>query len=85
MDPGRAYLQASEPADADSEIDTSLKRRGEVTSLFLDEIPTVRYLPEFLLHSQSFRRIGGARWSRAPVFKSGRCRKNNLGLKTVSG
>ena len=42
---GRAYLQASAAADADSEIDKCLKRRGEAASLFLDENPTIRYLP----------------------------------------
>ncbi|HUK18762.1 MAG TPA: hypothetical protein VLW65_20215, partial [Bryobacteraceae bacterium] len=46
LDLGRAYLQANASADADSELDTCLKRRGEATSLFLDEIPTVRSLPE---------------------------------------
>ena len=50
LDLARAYLQANAPADADSELDTCLKRRGEATSLFLDEIPTVRYLPEVFFY-----------------------------------
>ena len=37
---GRAYLSAGAFAQADSEFDRSLKRRGEALSLFLDEEPT---------------------------------------------
>ena len=37
---------ANAPADADSELDACLKRPGEATSLFLDDVPTYRYLPE---------------------------------------
>jgi tetratricopeptide (TPR) repeat protein len=46
LDLGRAYLVANAPADADSELDVCLKRRGEAISLFLDDVPTYRYLPE---------------------------------------
>jgi eukaryotic-like serine/threonine-protein kinase len=46
FDLGSAYLLANTPADADSEFDACLRRRGEATSLFLDDIPTFRYLPE---------------------------------------
>jgi eukaryotic-like serine/threonine-protein kinase len=46
LDLGRAYLMANAPADADSELDVCIKRRGEATSLFLDDVPTHRYLPE---------------------------------------
>ena len=44
-DRGRAYLAAHSLAEASSEFDLCLKRRGEVTALFLDEIPTYWLLP----------------------------------------
>jgi tetratricopeptide (TPR) repeat protein/tRNA A-37 threonylcarbamoyl transferase component Bud32 len=42
---GRAYLAANQFAQADSEFDACLKRRGEALSLFLDEEPTFGYFP----------------------------------------
>ncbi len=42
---GRAYLEAGQFAQADSEFDRCIKRRGEALSLFLDEGPTYGYLP----------------------------------------
>jgi eukaryotic-like serine/threonine-protein kinase len=42
---GRAYLQANGFAEADSEFDRCIARRGEALSLFLDEAPTYGYLP----------------------------------------
>jgi tetratricopeptide (TPR) repeat protein len=42
---GQAYLEAKAFAEADSEFDLCLKRRGEVTDLFFDYVPTCRYLP----------------------------------------
>jgi len=42
---GRAYLEAGAFAQADSELDRCLKRRGEALSLFLDEEPTYGYFP----------------------------------------
>ncbi len=42
---GRAYLEANAFAEADSEFDQCLKRRGEALSLFMDEVPTYGYLP----------------------------------------
>jgi tetratricopeptide (TPR) repeat protein len=44
-DLGRAYLNASQFAQADSEFDRCIKRRGEAMSLFLDEEPTYGYFP----------------------------------------
>jgi eukaryotic-like serine/threonine-protein kinase len=46
FDLGRAYVEAGEFAQADSELELCLKRRGEATAAFLDEIPTLRVLPE---------------------------------------
>lgn len=45
FDLGRAFLEAGQFAQADSEFDRCLKRRGEALSLFLDEEPTYGYLP----------------------------------------
>jgi eukaryotic-like serine/threonine-protein kinase len=40
FDLGRAYVQAEAYAEADSELELCLKRRGEATAVFLDEAPT---------------------------------------------
>jgi Flp pilus assembly protein TadD len=42
---GRAYLAAELYPDADSEFDVCLKRRGEAAAVFLDDDPSMRYLP----------------------------------------
>src|SRR5207248_7018974 len=42
---GRAYLAAGAFAQADSEFDRCIKRRGEAILLFLDESPTFGYFP----------------------------------------
>jgi tetratricopeptide (TPR) repeat protein len=42
---GRASLAAGNFKDADRDFDVCLKRRGEVSAVFLDEIPTYRLLP----------------------------------------
>ncbi len=34
--------------EADTELDACMKRRGEVTALFLDDVPTWRYFPPAL-------------------------------------
>jgi tRNA A-37 threonylcarbamoyl transferase component Bud32/Flp pilus assembly protein TadD len=46
LDLGRAYLAAKLYPDAENEFDVCLKRRGEASALFLDDEPTVRYVPE---------------------------------------
>jgi serine/threonine protein kinase/tetratricopeptide (TPR) repeat protein len=40
---GRAYLEAKEYIEAHSEFDMCLKRKGEMTSIFLDDFPSYRY------------------------------------------
>jgi tetratricopeptide (TPR) repeat protein len=42
---GRAALAAGAFADADRDFDACLTRRGEIAAVFLDEIPTYRFLP----------------------------------------
>jgi tetratricopeptide (TPR) repeat protein len=45
FDLGRAYIEAGAFAQADSEFDNCIKRRGEALALFLDEAPTYGYFP----------------------------------------
>jgi tetratricopeptide (TPR) repeat protein len=46
FDLGRAYVEVpGAETQADSELDTCLKRRGEALALFVDEEPTYGYLP----------------------------------------
>ena len=42
---GRAYIEAGAFAEATSELDRCLARRGETLALFLDEVPTASYFP----------------------------------------
>jgi tetratricopeptide (TPR) repeat protein len=42
---GRAYLEAGAFTEAYSQFEQCLKRRGEATAVFLDDVPTLRYLP----------------------------------------
>ena len=45
FDLGRAYVALEAFAEAGSELETCLKRRGEATALFLDEVPTYHAFP----------------------------------------
>ena len=52
---GLAYLQAGYHAEALAEFETCMKRRGEATALFIDEMPTFRRLsalPSLLARAQ---------------------------------
>ncbi|HSL22933.1 MAG TPA: protein kinase [Vicinamibacterales bacterium] len=52
---GTAYVNAGHYAEALSELDTASKRRGEATAIFLDDVPTFRYLatlPYWLARAQ---------------------------------
>jgi tetratricopeptide (TPR) repeat protein len=42
---GQAYLAAGRPAEALAELEQAVKRRGETTDAFFDDLPTLRYLP----------------------------------------
>jgi tetratricopeptide (TPR) repeat protein len=46
----RAHLAARAFPQAYSELQLCLKRRGEVTAVFLDDVPTYRYLPQVYLY-----------------------------------
>jgi hypothetical protein len=41
---GVAYVEARAYAEALSELELCVKRRGEATAVFLDDIPTYRYM-----------------------------------------
>lgn len=45
FDLGRAYLDLGAFPEASSEFDVCLKRRGEATSVFLDDVPSYHLLP----------------------------------------
>ncbi len=45
FDMGRAYLDAGAFTEASTEFDVCLKRRGEATSIFLDDVPSYHVLP----------------------------------------
>ncbi len=45
FDLARAYIALGAFAEAHSELETCLKRRGEATALFLDEVPTYHFFP----------------------------------------
>jgi tetratricopeptide (TPR) repeat protein/predicted Ser/Thr protein kinase len=45
FDMGRAYLDAGAFTEASSEFDLCLERRGEATSVFLDDVPSYHVLP----------------------------------------
>ncbi len=47
----RAYLSLGAFVEASSELDVVLKRKGEATAAFLDDVPTYRYLPPALYHT----------------------------------
>ena len=52
---GQSYLSAGYTAEAMDEFETCSQRRGEATALFLDDLPTWRYmstLPYWLGRSQ---------------------------------
>lgn len=45
LDLGRAYIDAGAFTEADSELEKCLKRRGEASAVYLDDVPTFRVLP----------------------------------------
>jgi tetratricopeptide (TPR) repeat protein len=54
---GRAYLEAGQFPEADSEFDRCIKRRGEALELFMDNMVTYGYLP-FVYYYQGRVRQG---------------------------
>jgi tetratricopeptide (TPR) repeat protein len=72
------YLAAGSFAEADSELEICLKRKGEATAVFLDEIPTFRLYPT-VYYDLGRAREGLKSPGAAEAFKT------YLGLATGSG
>jgi serine/threonine-protein kinase len=66
---GRAYLAANAFAEADAEFDRLLKRRGEATAVFLDDIPTWRAIAP-VYYYQGLARAGLGSAGAAESFKT---------------
>lgn len=45
LDLARAYVEAGAFPEASSEIDICVRRRGEATAVFFDDLPSYRYFP----------------------------------------
>ena len=60
---GRAYLTAKAYAEAQSEFEECVKRSGEASAIFLDDVPTSRFLPPvfyYLAKSEEGLNVGSA-------------------------
>lgn len=58
---GRAYLQANAFAEAQAEFENCLKRRGEATSVFFNDLPSYYYFPQVYYYlGQAQQGIGGS-------------------------
>jgi eukaryotic-like serine/threonine-protein kinase len=66
---GRAYLARNAFAEADSEFDACLQRRGEATAVFLDDIPSYRGLAP-VYYYQGLARTGLRSAGAAESFKT---------------
>jgi hypothetical protein len=79
---GRAYLAAGAFAQADSEFDLCIRRRGEALSLFLDEEPTSGYLPPAYYYQgrarEGLKSAGFADWYRGYVEIRGKSTEDRL-------
>ena len=60
FDLGRAYLDAGAFTEAASEFDLCLKRRGEATAVFLDDLPSYHLLPDVYYYQGRARQGLGA-------------------------
>jgi tetratricopeptide (TPR) repeat protein len=69
FDMGRTYLEAGHYPDADNEFDVCIKRRGEATAVFLDDEPTLRYIPP-IYYDQGRAREGLQSPSAADFYKT---------------
>ena len=45
FDRGRAYLELGAFTEAEADFEACVKRRGEATAVFLDDVPTFHYFP----------------------------------------
>jgi eukaryotic-like serine/threonine-protein kinase len=69
---GKAYLQNGSFTEADSEFELCLKRRGEVSAVFLDDVPSLRLVPPvyyFLARAQEGLKSPAAKESYSTFLK----------------
>jgi Flp pilus assembly protein TadD len=82
LDLGLAYLQARAFAEADSEFDLCIKRRGEVLELFTDDMPTYSYLPPVYFYQgearEGLKSPGAADSYRTYISVRGKAREDPL-------
>ena len=61
FDRGRAYLELGAFTEADSDFETCVKRRGEATAAFLDDVPTYHYfVPVYYYLGRAQEGLGSA-------------------------
>ncbi|MBV9573521.1 MAG: hypothetical protein JOY93_05665, partial [Acidobacteriales bacterium] len=63
FDLGLAYLQAGQFPEASSQFDACLKRKGEATAIFLDDVPSYHFFPPVYYYqgrAQEGMKSGGA-------------------------
>ena len=84
LDLGRAYLEESAFAEASSEFDICLKRRGEATAVFLDDRPTYHLLPQVYYYlgrvQEGLKSPGAAQWYRTFLTIKQKADKDPLAL-----
>jgi tetratricopeptide (TPR) repeat protein len=66
---GRAYLIGEAFAEADSEFDTCLRRRGEATAVYLDDVPTWRMIAPVYYYQGVARAALGSASGATEAFK----------------
>ena len=83
FDLGRAYIEVGAFPEADSELENCLKRRGEASALYLDDVPTFRALPAvnyYLGRAQEGMKSGAAAAESYKAFLAAKAKSDELGL-----
>ena len=70
FDLGRAYLDSRAFPQADSEFDRCMKRQGEASDAYLDEMPTFHYFPPVYYYIALVRQGEGSAAGAAEMFKT---------------
>jgi hypothetical protein len=85
---GRANLEAGAYVQADAEFDRCIARRGEAVSLFLDEEPTISFLPPVHFYQgrarDGMRAVGAAESYRTYLSIRGNSNEDNLAAQAQS-
>ncbi|MEO8055678.1 MAG: protein kinase [Acidobacteriota bacterium] len=77
-DLGRAYVELGAFTEADTELEVCVKRRGEATAVFLDDVPSWRYFPP-ALHALGRAQEGIKSPAAADTFKAFLAIRGNAG------